>query len=234
MSFAPSTYGWRAMRKILTGDRITVSRSGVARHALSATTLLLVGFLVVAFAQLGGGPSASTINRGQPLPTCSTATTATTAAAFAFGGHTKTVTKTLWKTKTKTVTHTRTKTLCTFVTVTEPGSTTTVTVTEKGPTSTETTTQTVIETGPTTTVTETKTVTATQSGSGPGFTCPPTDQLGFAVGDTDYTSDPIFCSYPAVAGEDPNDFFCTYSASTGVLVTDHDAGLCTATAPAKP
>ena len=223
------------MRKILTGDRITVSRSGVARHALSATTLLLVGFLVVAFAQLGGGPSASTINRGQPLPACSTAT-ATTAAAFAFGGHAKTVTKTLWKTKTKTVTRTRTKTVCTFVTVTEGGSTTTetVTVTVNGPTSTETETATTTELGPTTTVTETKTFTATQSGSAPGFTCPSADNAGFGLGNSDDTSDPIFCSYPAFPGEEPNDFFCTYSATTGTLVTDHDAGFCASAAPAKP
>jgi len=37
---------------------------------------------------------------------------------------------------------------------------------------------------------------------------------------------PFFCSYPAVAGEDPNDFFCTYSPTTGALVQDNDAGLC--------
>jgi K319L-like, PKD domain len=57
-------------------------------------------------------------------------------------------------------------------------------------------------------------------------TCPPTDQLGFALGEYDTSTDPIFCSYPAVAGEDPHDFYCTYSATTGALVEDHDAGLC--------
>jgi hypothetical protein len=75
------------------------------------------------------------------------------------------------------------------------------------------------------------------------FTCPPEDQLGFAVGQKNEATDPIFCSYPAVEGEDPNDFFCTYSfvcslntwsrffvhhlvQTTGALVEDHDAGLC--------
>lgn len=64
-------------------------------------------------------------------------------------------------------------------------------------------------------------------GGAPGcFACPPQDQLGFLVGQKDESSDPIFCSYPAVAGEDPHDFFCTYSKTTGTLVTDNDAGLC--------
>jgi hypothetical protein len=52
-----------------------------------------------------------------------------------------------------------------------------------------------------------------------GFSCPPTDQLGFAVGPPpnyqNTSTDPIFCSYPAFEGEDPNDFFCTYSFFTG-------------------
>ncbi len=72
--------------------------------------------------------------------------------------------------------------------------------------------------------------TETLSGSGSGFTCPPADQAGFSVGVTDYTVDPIFCSYPAVANENPNDFYCTYSSTTGALVTDNDAGFCAATA----
>jgi hypothetical protein len=58
------------------------------------------------------------------------------------------------------------------------------------------------------------------------FRCPPDDQLGFAVAVKDETTDPIFCSYPAVEGEDPFDFYCTYSYTTGALVEDHDAGLC--------
>ena len=56
--------------------------------------------------------------------------------------------------------------------------------------------------------------------------CPPLDALGFALGSSDTNSNPIFCSYPAVPGEDPNDFFCTYSQSDGALVEDHDAAVC--------
>jgi hypothetical protein len=40
----------------------------------------------------------------------------------------------------------------------------------------------------------------------------------------------MFCSYPAVPGENPNDFFCTYDFNTGTLVTDNDAGFCPANA----
>ncbi|KAF8181810.1 hypothetical protein BJ912DRAFT_906639 [Pholiota molesta] len=58
------------------------------------------------------------------------------------------------------------------------------------------------------------------------YTCPPQDNGGFPLGESDVTTNPIFCSYPAVPGENPNDFFCTYSMTTGVLVQDHDAGLC--------
>jgi hypothetical protein len=124
------------MRKLLTGDHTSISRGGVARHALSATTLLLVGFLVVALTQLGGGPSASTVNRGLITPTCGP--TSVTYVGYRLGAsHPKTVTKTAWKTKTVyktktvTVTRTRTKTVCNTVTetTTEPGTTTTTTVT---------------------------------------------------------------------------------------------------------
>lgn len=45
-----------------------------------------------------------------------------------------------------------------------------------------------------------------------GYSCPAADSAGFALGDTNLASDPIFCSYPAISGENPNDFFCTYSA----------------------
>ena len=87
---------------------------------------------------------------------------------------------------------------------------------------------------------------------------PPEDQLGFPLGGSFGSSyfnvsiaptvligtnaigqitswnitEGIFASYPAFSGEDPNDFFCTYSASTATggaalsLVTDNDAGLC--------
>ena len=46
-----------------------------------------------------------------------------------------------------------------------------------------------------------------------GYTCPPADQAAFPVGPgstNDGTT--LFCSYPAFAGEDPNDFYCQYSA----------------------
>jgi len=58
------------------------------------------------------------------------------------------------------------------------------------------------------------------------YTCPPQDEGGFPLGQSDTSTNPIFCSYPAFAGENPNDFYCTYSATTGVLVTDNDAGFC--------
>jgi hypothetical protein len=70
---------------------------------------------------------------------------------------------------------------------------------------------------------------ATVSGSS-SFTCPPQDSVGFPLGTSNTSSNPIFCSYPAVSGEDPKDFYCEYSATTGALVTDHDAGLCPANA----
>ena len=63
-----------------------------------------------------------------------------------------------------------------------------------------------------------------------GFTCPSQDEAGFSLGESNTSTNPIFCSYPAFAGEDPNDFYCTYDASSGALVMDHDAGFCPATA----
>jgi len=148
--------------------------------------------------------------------------------------------RTVTKTITKTLTHTRTlyrtvtKTVCSTVTSTAPGQTITTTVTGPGSTTTVTeqgSTVTYTTTAPGSTTTET--VTETLTGSGSGFTCPPADTAGFGLGDSDYTADPIFCSYPTVPGEDPNDFFCTYSASTGTLVTDNNAGLCPAEAVAN-
>ena len=62
------------------------------------------------------------------------------------------------------------------------------------------------------------------------FECPPQDSLGFALGAHSDNGTTLFCSYPAIPGEDPNDFFCTYNDTTGVLVQDHDAGFCPATA----
>ena len=67
------------------------------------------------------------------------------------------------------------------------------------------------------------------------FMCPPEDQLGFPVGPEPVYQNEcggvLFCSYPAMPAEDPNDFFCTYSTTTGFLIADHDAGLCPPTAP---
>jgi cysteine-rich repeat protein len=57
--------------------------------------------------------------------------------------------------------------------------------------------------------------------------CPPEDELGFPLGQSS-PGPPLFCSYPAVEGEDPNDFFCDYDVNTGALTVDHDAGLCPA------
>lgn len=67
-----------------------------------------------------------------------------------------------------------------------------------------------------------------------GFQCPSADQAGFPLGVSNTAIDPIFCSYPAVEGEDPYDFYCTYSATTGVLVQDNDASLCPANAIGSP
>ncbi len=44
------------------------------------------------------------------------------------------------------------------------------------------------------------------------YTCPSQDSAGFSVGTTNYATEPIFCSYPAYAGENANDFYCTYSS----------------------
>ncbi len=62
------------------------------------------------------------------------------------------------------------------------------------------------------------------------FQCPSEDLAGFPLGTSDTSTDPIFCSYPAFSGENPGDFYCTYSAGTGSLVTDNDAGFCPGTA----
>ena len=55
--------------------------------------------------------------------------------------------------------------------------------------------------------------------------CPPQNETGIPLG----VSSPgplLFCSYPAFPGENPNDLFCDYNASTGALMVDHDAGFC--------
>ena len=78
----------------------------------------------------------------------------------------------------------------------------------------------------------------------------PQDMAGFALGQSDLSTLHIvvttdasakltglnasgsvyFASYPAFAGENPNDFFCTYSVTAGALTQDHDAGFCPASA----
>jgi hypothetical protein len=84
---------------------------------------------------------------------------------------------------------------------------------------------------------------------------PSEDTLGFALEQHGYLGSPnimvgtdslghinawdisqiVFGSYPAFAGEDPFDFYCTYSVSTTTsgdsvgLNADHDAGLCPGT-----
>jgi hypothetical protein len=84
-------------------------------------------------------------------------------------------------------------------------------------------------------------------------TAPPEDLAGFLLGMNEMVPPPtavtvgtdalgnitswdiseeLFASYPAVSGENPNDFFCTYSVTTtnagdhATLTQDHDAGLC--------
>ncbi|KAF8185448.1 hypothetical protein BJ912DRAFT_927477 [Pholiota molesta] len=71
---------------------------------------------------------------------------------------------------------------------------------------------------------------ANPSGTPSAFVCPAADTANFPLAENNLTTDPIFCSYPAFAGEDPNDFFCTYSKTTGALVQDADAGFCPGTA----
>jgi Domain of unknown function DUF11 len=66
------------------------------------------------------------------------------------------------------------------------------------------------------------------------ISCPPQDTAGFPLGTHSDSGGTLFCSYPAVPGENPNDFFCTYSDATGNLVQDNDAGFCPATAQGTP
>jgi hypothetical protein len=59
------------------------------------------------------------------------------------------------------------------------------------------------------------------------YACPAHDNAGFPLGSgSDATGDPLFCSYPAFPSENPFDFFCTYSSTTGALVQDSNGGLC--------
>jgi hypothetical protein len=45
------------------------------------------------------------------------------------------------------------------------------------------------------------------------FVCPETDMAGFPFSNPSDNGNILFCSYPAVPGDDPNDFFCTYNVS---------------------
>ena len=56
------------------------------------------------------------------------------------------------------------------------------------------------------------------------FSCPAEDDAGFPLGVHCDDGSNLFCSYPGGAG--PNVFYCTYSNTTGALVTDHNKGLC--------
>lgn len=49
------------------------------------------------------------------------------------------------------------------------------------------------------------------------YTCPPADALGFTAATNSNDGTTLFCSYPAFEGENPNDFFCTYSAVSGIV-----------------
>jgi hypothetical protein len=42
------------------------------------------------------------------------------------------------------------------------------------------------------------------------FVCPPADNAGVSLGHSDIRANPIFCSYPAFPGGNPDDFYCTY------------------------
>ena len=67
--------------------------------------------------------------------------------------------------------------------------------------------------------------TAAQSSSPNCIACPTEDQAGFPLGASDTTADPIFCSYPSVAGQDPMVFYCTYNKVCVLLSRRHTASL---------
>jgi hypothetical protein len=62
------------------------------------------------------------------------------------------------------------------------------------------------------------------------YSPPPEDEAGFPAGtgpgDESDSGAVLFISYPAFPGENPNDFYCTYSDTTGALITDNDPGFC--------
>ena len=95
-------------------------------------------------------------------------------------------------------------------------------------------------------------ITAEVTGFSISHPAPSQDDLGFALGVNDFITpfdvvvgtdasgnitswditETLFASYPAVPGENPNDFYCKYSVSTSTsldqsaLSVDNDAGLC--------
>jgi hypothetical protein len=54
------------------------------------------------------------------------------------------------------------------------------------------------------------------------FVCPPVDLAGRSLESSSTTATELFCRYQTV----PNDFFCKYFLSTGLLKQDHDQGRC--------
>lgn len=52
---------------------------------------------------------------------------------------------------------------------------------------------------------------ASPSGTPTSYICPSEDSAGFSLGARNEDTDPMFCSYPAFPGENPDAFFCTYS-----------------------
>ncbi|KAG8871420.1 hypothetical protein FRB98_000779 [Tulasnella sp. 332] len=68
------------------------------------------------------------------------------------------------------------------------------------------------------------------SGVSSCFTCPSQDTLSYPLGNHSDDDGVLFCSYPSIVNQDPNDFFCTYNDSTGALVQEHDNGFCPSTA----
>ena len=43
------------------------------------------------------------------------------------------------------------------------------------------------------------------------YSCPPEDEASFALGTNSDNGTSLLCSYPAFAGENPDDFYCKYS-----------------------
>jgi hypothetical protein len=96
-------------------------------------------------------------------------------------------------------------------TLKNPGTTTT--------TSTTSTTTSSTTTSTTTTSTTTSTTTTTPPIT---FQCPPLDLAGRPLLAHSTSATEIFCRFQSV----PNDFFCKYFSSTGLLLQDHDDGFC--------